>query len=141
MKAIITKNVEDKIVGYECVPVIYGKIDLSNIPDNALEDIVAVDFLDYVDADKIDEFLSNICKKMRMNSTLTLRGHELGLVCRNTINNTISSQDFNKLITTKKSIHKLPDIINLLKSKNLLINNVTIKGIQYEISAIRQMQN
>jgi hypothetical protein len=141
MKAIITKNVEDKIIGYECIPVIYGKIDLSNIPDNSLEDIIATDFLDYIDVDKVDEYLSNICKKMRMNSTLTLRGHELGLLCRNTVNNTITSKDFNQLTSKTKSIHKLPDVINLLKSKNLLINNVTIKGIQYEISSIRQMQN
>lgn len=141
MKAIITKNVEDKITGYECIPVIYGKIDLSNIPDNALEEIIATDFLDYIEADRVDEYLGNICKKMRIHSTLILRGHELGLLCRNTVNNTITSKDFNKLLDKVKSIHKLPDVVNLLKSKNLLINNVTIKGIEYEISAVRQMQN
>ena len=141
MKAIITNDVKNSISGYECVPVLFGKINLDNIPDNSLEEIIATDFVDHVPADKIDEYLSNVCKKMRMNSTLTLRGSELGLLCRNAINNTISSQDFNKIISELKSVHKVSDIINLLKSKHLLINNVTIKGIQYEISAIRQMQN
>lgn len=141
MKAIITNDVKNSISGYECIPVLFGNINLKDIPDNALEEILAIDFLDYIPADKVDEYLSNLCKKMRINSTLILRGHELGLLCRNTINNNITSQDFNKLIGEVKSIHKVPDIINLLKSKNLLINNVTIKGIQYEISAVRQMQN
>lgn len=140
MKAVITNNVKNNITGYECIPVLYGKINLEDFANNSLEEIVAVDFLDYIESSTVDEYITQLCKKMRINSTLTLRGYELSLLCKNVINNSITSEDFNKIINELKSIHKAPDIINLLKAKNLFIETVTMKGMQYEIVAIRRVK-
>jgi hypothetical protein len=141
MKAIITNNVSESISGYELIPVLYGKINLDNIPDNSLEEIIAIDFLDHIHANEVDENLIKICNKMRINGIITVRGHELGILSRAVVNNAITSSEYNELIKKTESIHKVSDIVNLIKSKNLSIDTVTIKGMQYEISASRKMQN
>lgn len=141
MKAIITNDVNRAISGYETIPVLYGKLNLDNIPDNALEEIIAIDFLDHISSSDADQYLADICKKMRMNSTIVLRGHELSILCKHVISNNISSLDYNTITSQTKSLHKVADIINLLKSKNLTIKTTVIKGLQYEISASRQVQN
>lgn len=139
MKAIITENIGNKIEGYICIPVIYGKITLDDIPDNSLTDIVAIDFIDKIPYDKVDENLTSVVKKMRLNSTIKIRGNDLSLISKYIANNVLTSEEFNKIIQNTKSLHKSTDIINLLKSKTLVIETVSLKGCQYDIIASRRI--
>ena len=136
MKIHITENVEKSIVGFSMIPVIYGKVELDIVPDNgALE--IFVENLDQINYDHVEEFLINIRNKTRKNGTVIISGTELSLLSRNVAFNKITSKDFNSLITNKKGLHKVHDIVNLLKLNGLMIQDVMIKGNIYGIKASR----
>ena len=136
MKIHITENVEKSIVGFSMIPVIYGKVELDIVPDNGAVEIF-VENLDQINYDNVEEFLVNIRNKTRKNGTVIISGTELSLLSRNVAFNKITSKDFNSLITNKRGIHKVHDIVNLLKLNGLMIQDVMIKGNTYGIKASR----
>jgi hypothetical protein len=139
MKVHITENIENIIDGYDMVPIIYGKIDTINkYPDNSLVEIVAVDALDSIPINLLEEFLTSIIRKMRMGCIVTLGGVELQLIARDVIAGKIDSKTFNEAIFKKKAIYSSKDIIDLLNRGNLTIDTANIRGHFYEIKASRQ---
>jgi hypothetical protein len=137
MKIHITENVEKTIEGYNMFPVIYGKIDLGSVPDNSLTEVIAIDAIDSIPFNLLPQFIEAIVKKMRMGCSFILGGLELGLVSRNIINGRLSSFNFNDIMSTKRSVYSSKDIVDLLKSHNINIDNVNIVGNNYEITASR----
>lgn len=137
MKVHITENVDKIIGGFNMLPIIYGKVNMGDIPNNSLTEIMAVDAIDKIGHNELDKFLVDLCSKMRMGCKSIFGGLELSLLARNVVNNRISSQEFNNIVLETKGIHKVNDVVNLLKSKNLKIENVIIKGNHYEITAVR----
>ena len=137
MKLYITENIDQVIEGYTMVPIIYGKVDLGQIPNNAAQTIVAIDALDSIPAQFVNTFLDEVKNKMRFDSELVLGGTELSIVSREVLNGNLDTQKYNELVFSKRGIYSINDIINLLQNKQLLVNKSTIKGYNYEISAIR----
>ena len=137
MKVYITENIDKVIEGYVMIPIIYGKIDLGQIPNNAAQTIVAVDALDSIPVQFLDTFLNDVKSKMRFNSELILGGTELSIISRDVITGNLNTQKYNELIFSKRGIYNVSDIVALLQEKKLLINKSTIKGYNYEISATR----
>lgn len=137
MKVYITENIDKVIEGYVMIPIIYGKIDLGQIPNNAAQTIVAVDALDSIPVQFLDTFLNDVKSKMRFNSELILGGTELSIISRDVVTGNLNTQKYNELIFSKRGIYNVSDIVALLQEKKLLINKSTIKGYNYEISATR----
>jgi hypothetical protein len=137
MKIHITENVEKMIEGYSMFPIVYGKVDLGGLPDNSLTEIIAIDAIDSIPSNLLPQFMESIVKKMRMGCSFILGGLELGLLSRNITNGKLSSFNFNDIMSTKKSVHSSKDIVDLLKSHNINIDNVNIIGTNYEITASR----
>jgi hypothetical protein len=139
MKVHITENIENIIDGYDMVPIIYGKIDTINkYPDNSLIEIIAIDALDSIPHEMLEEFLTSIIRKMRMGCVVTFGGAELQIIARNVIAGKIDSKTFNEAIFKKKAIYSSKDIVDLLTKGNLTIDTVNIRGHFYEIKASRQ---
>jgi hypothetical protein len=137
MKIHITENVSKAIEGYGMIPIVYGKADLGAIPDNSLTEIIAIDAIDSIPSDLLSQFIESLVSKMRLGSSLILGGIELGVVSRSLINGRLTSFSFNDIMSKKKSIHSSKDIVDLLKSHNVNIDNVQIIGNHYEITASR----
>ena len=137
MKVYITENIDKVIEGYVMIPIIYGKVDLGQIPNNAAQSIVATDALDSIPVQFIDTFLEDIRSKMRFNSELVIGGTELSIVSRDILLGNLNTQKYNELIFSKRGIYNVSDIISLLQNKNLTINKSSIKGYNYEISVTR----
>jgi hypothetical protein len=137
MKIYITENIDKAIDGYYMIPIIYGKIDVSTIPNNIGEKIVAIDALDSIPYNLFDEFLSLVLLKMRMGCELILGGTELSIVAQDIINNKIDSQKFNEVIFNKRGVYSVKNIIDKLCANNLTILDVNIKGYHYELTAVR----
>jgi hypothetical protein len=137
MKIHITENVEKMIEGYNMFPIVYGKIDLSGVPDNSLTEIIAIDAIDSIPSSLLPQFIESLVKKMRMGCSFILGGLELGLLSRNVTSGKLSSFNFNDIMSTKKSVYSSKDIVNLLKSYDITIDNINITGTNYEISASR----
>lgn len=138
MKIHITENIENMIEGYNMVPVIYGKIDsISKYPDNSITEIIAIDALDSIPENLLNDFMRQVISKMRIGCRVIFGGIELGLIARNIINGKINSEEFNSIVYSKKSIHSSSDILKILEFSNLNIDSVTIKGNNYEITSSR----
>jgi hypothetical protein len=137
MKVYITENIDKVIEGYVMIPIIYGKVDLGQIPNNAAQSILATDALDSIPVQFIDMFLEDIRSKMRFNSELVIGGTELSIVSRDVLLGNLNTQKYNELIFSKRGIYNVSDIISLLQNKNLTINKSSIKGYNYEISVTR----
>ena len=137
MKIHITENVEKIIEGYNMFPIVYGKVDLGGLPDNSLTQIIAIDAIDSIPSNLLPQFIESIVSKMRMGCSFIIGGLELGLLSRNIINGKLSSFNFNDIMSTRKSVYSSKDIVDLLKSHNISIDNVNIIGTNYEITASR----
>jgi hypothetical protein len=137
MKVYITENIDKVIEGYVMIPIIYGKVDLGQIPNNAAQSILATDALDSIPVQFIDTFLEDVKSRMRFNSELVIGGTELSIVSRDILLGNLNTQKYNELIFSKRGIYNVSDIISLLQNKNLTINKSSIKGYNYEISVTR----
>lgn len=138
MNLYITENIDKVIEHYITIPIIYGKIDLGRIPDNSAKSIIAVDALDSVPLNLIGDFIQSIIQKMRLGGSLVIGGTDISLISKDYLNGKISTKSYNELIYAKRGIYCLNEISEIFKNNNLLIENVTIKGYQYEISVTRQ---
>lgn len=137
MNIQITEKLDKTIEGFLTVPILYGKVDLGMVPDNAAQNIVAANALDSIPYNLLTEFLDSVRKKMRFGCKLYLGGVELSSVARDVTSGKLSSQHFNELIFTKRGLYNVKDIIELLESHGLRVEQANIKGNVYEITASR----
>jgi hypothetical protein len=139
MKIYITENLDKAIENYIVVPILYGKLDsyLHSIYNNSATEIVAIDALDSIPYELLVEFISSVRQKMRIGGKLIIGGIELAALSRDVINGKVSTKDYNELIFSKKGIYRSKDIIDLLTQADLVIEQASIKGYQYEITTIR----
>lgn len=137
MKIQITENVEKLIDGYSMMPIVYGKIDMSGIPNNSSTEILANDAIDSIFVDDIIDFFSQIVSKLRMNGKLFVSGTDLNIICQELLSGAIDCVQFNKLNNEKRSIYPTDDIVNMIISSGLTIDSVEIRGNRYEIRATR----
>ena len=129
MNIYITENVDQSIDGFMMVPILYGKVNMCDVPNNSANKIVAADALDSIPHSLLLEFLLEVRRKMRMGSELVLGGRDLSLLAKDVMNSKIDSQAFNEIVFN--------NIISKLNAHGLIINYVTMKGPNYEISASR----
>ena len=137
MKIYITEHLDKAIENYTIVPILYGKLDMYSIPNNSATEIIAIDALDSIPSELLIDFISAIRQKMRIGSKLIVGGVELSAISRDVVNGKISTKEYNELIFSKKGIYRSRDILDLLQQADLNIENASIKGYQYEITAIR----
>jgi predicted CopG family antitoxin len=137
MKLYISENIDKAIQNFTLVPIVYGEVDLSNVPDNAATMIVAVDAIDSIKSKDIENFINNICRKMRLESTLHIGGLDAYAVSRSLLNGTISLDEYNELVLGKTGMYSSRFIIDLLKKNRIQIRSAVYKGHTYEIAATR----
>jgi hypothetical protein len=137
MKIQITENPEKLIDGYSMMPIVYGKIDMSGIPNNCSTEILANDAIDSIFVDDIMDFFSQIVSKLRMNGKLFVSGTDLSIICQEVLSGAMNCVEFNKLNNEKRSLYPTDDIVSIIISSGLKIDFVEIKGNKYEIRATR----
>jgi cyclopropane fatty-acyl-phospholipid synthase-like methyltransferase len=137
MKIYITENIENIIDGYIMIPIVYGKIDISNLPNNSIEEIVAIDAIDSIVSEELGAFFTEIKTKLRLNGVIHISGIELAVLCNSVLNGSVNSKDFNDTIFNSRSISCVDEILNYIKMINLEAQTVAIKGNKYEITAKR----
>jgi hypothetical protein len=137
MNIHITENIEKIIDGYQMMPIVYGKIDLGMVPNNSSQKIVAIDALDSIPMNLIEDFFREVRLKMRVGCNAVFGGTELSILSKDVINGKITTAQFNEVVYSKKSIYCLQDIKTLIQNMGLVIDYITIKGYNYEISTYR----
>lgn len=139
MKIYITENSDDSIQGYKTIPIIYGKIDLSDVPNNGAEKIIAKNALDQVTFGLLSDFLQSLVSRMRFGCELVLSGTDIGSLSKSIIDGRLTTKEYNSIIFTKKAIYSVNEILEQLKSHNLIINSVSMNGNNYELNVSRQI--
>lgn len=137
MKLYISENIDKAIEGFVIIPIIYGEVDLSNIPDNAASEIVAIDALDSITHDKVEQFIGLLCRKLRLNGNLYLGGLDAYAISRSLLSGSVSIKEYNENISKKDSLYSSKIIIDLLKRNNINLASAVYKGNYYEVTAKR----
>lgn len=138
MKIHITENLDKVIDGFSLIPVVYGAVDLGNIPANGASTIIATDAVDSIKYSNIADFINGIVSKMRLNCELYIGGIDAYALSKNLVSGNIDIEEFNKRIHGKQGIYSCKFIINLLlQHANVSILSAVFKGDKYEITATR----
>jgi hypothetical protein len=137
MKLYISENIHKGIQGFTIIPIIYGELDLSKVPDNAASTIIAIDAIDSIKHENLPVFIQSVAKKMRLDSTISLGGSDIYAISRGLLGGSITEQEYNQQFIGKNSISSSKYILELLKNTDLKINSVVFRGNTYEISATR----
>jgi hypothetical protein len=137
MKIHITENVDQIIDGYVMMPIVYGKIDMSNIPNNSATEIVADEAIDSIPVEEIQSLFGEIKSKLRLNGRLMVSGTELQVVCQDVLRGKLTTKDFNNVIFNNRGIYTVNEIAEYINSIDLKIETMLIKGNKYEIRATR----
>jgi hypothetical protein len=137
MNVHITENIDRVLQGHQIIPILYGKIDLGIVPDNAAQSIVAIDAIDSIPANLLVEFFENVAQKMRFGCNIVLGGLELSSLSKDVVSGKVSSDDYNKLVYSKRGVYSVTYILDILSQLNLKIESVLVKGYNYEIKATR----
>lgn len=137
MKLHITENANQIISGYTHVPMLYGKADLSTVPNNSADSIVAPNCINSIPYDLLGEFIESIASKMRFGCQALVGGIDLSALSTEVINGNIGSKEYNNIVYAARGIYNSVEILNTIKSLNLTINSVFMNGHNYEITFSR----
>lgn len=139
MKIYISENIDKAIEGFNIIPIVYGAVDLGSIPTNAASTIVAIDAVDSIKSENINDFIGGIVSKMRINSTLYIGGIDAYALSRNLLSSQINISEYNNVISGKNGLYSCKHICDLLQAYKLNIVSAIFKGINYEITATRSI--
>jgi len=137
MNIYITKDDSKKIENFTNIKLQTFQKEVNEIINNSCENIVVDDIIDFVSHESIPILISALVQKLRTGGKIFITGIELGVLCRHTVSEIVSEQDYSSVISPRASLSCVDSIVNLLKDKKLNIETSTIKGLRYEITATR----
>jgi hypothetical protein len=138
MKLYISEHIDRAISGFKIIPIVYGEIDLGGIPANSASTIVAIDAIDSIKYENIEQFIQGVVGKMRLESNLYIGGLDVYAVNRALISGSLNLEEYNKLLVGRQGIQCANKIVDLLQKNGVKILSVVFKGNNYEISATRK---
>lgn len=140
MKIHISENLDKAIDGFNLIPIVYGSVDLGSIPMNGATTIVAIDAVDSIKSDNIQDFINNVVSKMRLNSTLHIGGIDAYSLSKSLLSGTLDINDYNNQIHGKQGLYSCKYISDLLlQNSSVQILSTIFKGDKYEITATRNI--
>lgn len=137
MKLYIT-NDNRNIENFKTIQLKNFSQDIKEVINNSCEDIFADKVIDLLQSEDIPKFIQALVSKLRVSGRIVITGVELGIISRAVINETIDSNTYSKIIAQSNSMSFLKDILSMLTDAGLIIDNATIRSVEYEISAVRK---
>ena len=138
MKLLITNQNQQVVEGYEIVDLSNGVSQLDNIVNNSCTDaVLSSNCLESVDKETAKTVLSTACQKIRLKGSISVAGIELKNLCRDTLNNSLSSDEFNNIIKDVKSVLTSKEVCDQLRSMRLQVDTTVVQGHIYDIKASR----
>tara|TARA_B100001564_G_scaffold359171_1_gene379949 strand:+ start:5887 stop:6300 length:414 start_codon:yes stop_codon:yes gene_type:complete len=136
IKAIMTSNLEKGIEGYTAIPIIQGTYRLAELPNNSCSHLVCDHAIESCNPDvDVVEDVSNLIRK---GGQINLIGVDLDALCQHYLSKQVNDEEFSDFVTKFKNTRSLSSVRKKLSNKGMIITSVQVKGIQYEISAVRQ---
>ena len=138
MKLFLTTKPQLAPEGYVVSPIVYGQWNLSKVPNGSCTEVMIVEGLDYVNRDKIEEFLKISVSKLRREAIMTIVGVDLHELVRAAHTRELDPQQFNNIALRLKSMNTASETISTLKTNGLSLISFKTKGLSYDIKAARQ---
>lgn len=131
----ITNNMEATLDGYDTIPLLYGNLDLKQIPANSCSNILVEEALDSTNDPQATLF--DIISKLRKNGNLFIQGIDFDSMCRQYLNKNIETKEINNYIATKNSTCSFGDVKRMINQSNIKIISASINGVRFDIRATR----
>jgi len=135
MNIYITNNMESVLDGYDTIPLLYGNLNLTHIPQNSCYNILVEDALDSTNDPQ--GTLVNIVSKLRKNGNLSIQGTDFDSMCRQYLNKNIQPKELNEYIANKNSVCSFGDIQKTITQCNIKIVSAGLNGLKFDIRATR----
>lgn len=115
------------------------------VDDGECEEIVALDIIDFVASNLKHQVIDNWIKKLAHGGKLTIGGHDLYSTAKALIVGTLSLDDSRSILYgdstfafgNRRTLFEVNEIVELLKSKGLVIASKHLQNNKYVISAVR----
>ena len=92
MKLLITNKNQQVVEGYHIVDLSNGESQLNDVVNNSCTDVIlSSNCLESVDKETAKTVLNTACQKVRLKGSISVAGIELKNLCRDTLNNSLSS--------------------------------------------------
>tara|TARA_B100002019_G_scaffold210438_1_gene183127 strand:+ start:9649 stop:10065 length:417 start_codon:yes stop_codon:yes gene_type:complete len=137
MKVQIVLTDEDKIEGFTAIELKDLGVAMEDISDNKCEFIVATKVMNILRPEQIEDFIGLLTSKLRRGGSLVVSGIETKVLCKMIVNDIVREETLNNIVSQCNSAIPMKSCLDLLSKKGLKINNASINGVEYEISAKR----
>lgn len=123
--------------GYQVLEIVNGKINIDQFSDNECVEIDATISLDFISYPDLNSFMLSLTSKVRKGGTVKLGGVDTYSLSRAITNDSISIEDINKLLYSRKSLTDINTTKEFIISLGFEIVSAHLNGINYEIKARR----
>lgn len=130
-----TNDTSGKINNYEHV-FVTGYTELE-YPDNSIDEIVVKEVLGLISRDKIIDFISGLCKKIRRSGKVIVNDVDLRSLCLHYQNEDIDANHFNEKAHSNY-LYDIEEIVDILSRLQLDVDLYSVKGYNFEIIANRR---
>jgi hypothetical protein len=137
MKLQILSKTQEPIGGFKTVIIENNSLDLGEISPNECEVILASDVVDSVTYSAIDQLMSALASKLRINGELTVGGTDVRMFATAVSNGRVSLEEASNIVTNVNSMTNGPDVTRTFESLGLEIQSISLEGVHYEIRAKR----
>ena len=137
MKLLIINQPQQVVEGYQVVDLRTGIEQLDQVVNNSCTDVVLTNCLDTLGKEDARKVLGLASSKMRLGGKMVISGVELKCLCRNVLNNTMSSDDFSNIVQSINCAFTSQEITQLVNGVGLNIDSILIQGHLYEIRISR----
>jgi hypothetical protein len=112
--------------------------ELTKIPNNSCTVIIVQDILEGFAYAAMPQLLQALYSKLRLTGLLSISGIDIQILSRYITNSIIDLAQASELISNMSSVHSLEEISTALSQYSDLEIDTKIKGIKYELYAIRK---
>ena len=130
-----TDDQSGRINNYEHV-FVTGYTELE-YPDNSINEIVVKEVLGLISRDKIIDFISGLCKKIRHGGRVIVNDVDLRSLCLYYQNEDIDTNHFNEKVHGSY-LYDVEEIVDILSRLQINVDLYSVKGYNFEIIANRK---
>lgn len=102
-------------------------------PNDSIDEIILEDVLSFTNHNLFTNCINFCCNKLRINGEMVLQDLDIDLLCRNTFDRAINTEEFNALIHNRTYVHSLQDVKKQILNNKLIVETIETKRSSYII--------
>jgi hypothetical protein len=102
-------------------------------PNDSIDEIIIDDVLSFTSHNLFGKCIDFCCNKLRINGEMIVKDLDIDILCRNTFDRVISTEQFNLLISNRTYVHSLQDVKKEILNHQLVIDTLETNRSSYII--------